>query len=298
MALTIRASQRQSHMLRPLWVVALQTLWLTLLLTFILCGNAQAQTDAATAEKLLRKSGLWEQLKDIPAQMRTGMGTAAGPGATALSAAELQRLERAVDLAYAAPRLRATAQRVVQAELKAAHVKPLLAWFDSVTGLAMTQWEEASGSTGDDPSARVQEGASRLGSMAPARRELLAALNKESRAAPAMANMSINTALGVQQGLLSAQPDRPGPTLAQMRAELEAQRAAMEEAFGGLMLALAAVTYEAASDAQLAAYLAFLQSPAGAHFTEVAEHALDQLFLEAGTELGRAMPGTREGANV
>ena len=293
MALTIRASQRQSHMLRPLWVVALQTF----LLTSILCGNAQAQTDAATAEKLLRKSGLWEQLKDIPTQMRTGM-SAAGQGATALSAAELQRLERAVDLAYAAPRLRATAQRVVQAELQAAHVKPLLAWFDSATGLAMTQWEEASGSTGDDPSARVQEGASRLGGMSPARRELLAALNKESRAAPAMVNMSINTALGVQQGLLSAQPDRPGPTLAQMRAELEAQRAAMEEAFGGLMLALAAVTYEAASDAQLAAYLAFLQSPAGAHFTEVAEHALDQLFLEAGTELGRAMPGMREGANV
>lgn len=259
---------------------------------------AGAQTDAATAETLLRKSGLWAQLASTAQQVRSGLADTAREQGAELTPTEVERLSRVIDAAYAAPRLRAAARRVVMRDLPRTAAPPLLAWFDSATGRLMTRLEEQSNAVDREPDASMREGARRLAAMGEGRRLLLERLMVESRASEAMAGMTINTALGVQQGLRSARPDLPGPGVDELRAALQGQRAQMEQAYAGFMLATAAAVYAEASDEQLQAYLRFHETDAGRVFTRVIERALDELFLEAATELGRALPGTKDQANT
>lgn len=119
-----------------------------------------------------------------------------------------------------------------------------------------------------------------------------------ARAAEVAALMTINTAVGVQQGLVAVQPGRAGPALEDLRAALEAQRPQLQEGFVAVLLAASALMHEPATEAQLTAYLDFLNSPAGRHFSAVMESVMDTLFLDAATDLGRVLPGTRENANT
>ena len=267
------------------------------LLLLMMSGTAWAQTDAATAETLLRKSGLWAQLAGIAQQVRAGMaGGAAEQGAT-LTDAEAARLDRAVDTAYAAPRLRVSVLRTLVREMPAMHVVSVLAWHDSAAGRVFTRMEEAA-SAADQDSDTMAQGAHRLAAMSEARRLLLERLMVESRAGEALAGMTINTALGVQQGLRSMRPDAPGPSADELRAVLQAQRPQLERAFGTMAVAAFAQVYAEASDEQLQAYLRFQETEAGRQFNRVMETAMDRMFLEAATELGRALPGTKDQANA
>ena len=261
-------------------------------------SSVWAQTDTRTAERLLRASGLWEQLKSVAQQVRAGMEAAAQQGGEEVTAAESARIGRAVDATYAPPRLRATATRVLARDLQASHVPALVAWYDSASGIAITRLEEAAASDARNADELLQAGATRLAAMPDARRNLLQQIMVSARAAEGAALMTINTAIGVQQGLAAAQPQREGPSADELRAVLEGQRTQLQEGFVAVVLASSALVYEPATDGQLAAYLAFLNSAAGRHFSEVMERAMDLLFLDAATDLGRALPGTRESANT
>lgn len=267
-------------------------------LLLMVCCPVWAQTDAATAEALLRKSGVWVQLAGIAHQVRAGMaGGAVEQGAT-LSEAEAARLHRAVDTAYAAPRLRASVLRTLMRDMPAAHVAPVLAWHDSATGRAITRMEEAASAADQDSGTMAQEGAHRLAAMSEARRLLLELLMVESRAGETLAGMTINTALGVQQGLRSLRPDAPGPTTDELRAMLQTQRPQLERAFSAMMMAASAQVYAEASDEQLQTYLRYQETEAGRQFNRVMEAAMDSMFLEAATELGRSLPSTKDQANA
>lgn len=273
--------------------------WAALSLLALCCSApASAQTDAGTAERLLRTSGLWEQLSSVAQQVRAGMEAAALQGGAALSSAEEARVARAVDTAYAAPRLRAAAVRVLVRDMQAQHVPAVVTWYGSDTGKSITKLEEAAAADTRNPDDLLAAGAARLAEATAARRDLLQQLMVAARAAEGAALMTINTAVGVQQGLAAVQPGRDGPSAEELRTALEAQRPQLQQGFAGVVLASSALTYDSASNGQLAAYLAFLTSAAGRHFSTVMEAALEQLFLDAATDLGRALPGTRENANT
>jgi hypothetical protein len=268
------------------------------LLLTLTCTLAWSQTDPATAERLLRRSGLWSQLEGMAPRLRAGMAQGAQQGGRELSAEETERLGRAVDVAYAAPRLRSTAMRSLTRHMPPEHVDAVEAWFASPVGAAITKMEESASDETSDPTQKLKEGAARLQGMASDRRALLRRIMQLSKAAETGAAMAINTALGVRQGLRSVRPDAPGPSEEEVRSMLEAQRPRMEQAFSAMAEASAAMVYEAANDEQLTLYARFLDSPPGRQFTDVVGQALDAVFLEAATVLGRAMPGTRDGSNT
>src|SRR5688500_14221567 len=94
-----KLEKRDNRMLKSL----LYPLFTVLILT--MGAGASAQTDAATAEALMRSSGLWKQLESVAPQMRVGLASAA-PQGSPLPAAEIERISRISDGAFAAPRLR------------------------------------------------------------------------------------------------------------------------------------------------------------------------------------------------
>jgi hypothetical protein len=247
---------------------------------------AVAQTDAATAQRLMRESGLWKQLEGVGPQAQSGIKATLSERRPPVGDAETERIVGIAGDAFAAARLRAVAQATLAKRTKATHVAALLAWFGSPSGRAVTKLEEDAAFDDRGAEAPAQDRAL-LESLPASRRALLKQLGDVTRSGEALANMTINTTLAVQLGALSATPNAPGPSPAELRKYLEAQRPRMVEALGQLAVAGYARMYASAPDADLARYIAFLRSPAGAHFTDVALRAVDAALVDAAGTLGR-----------
>ena len=265
--------------------------WAVSLLTMLLLapGQAFAQVDPGTAERLLRKSGLWAQLDGVAAQVRQGLVEAVAQGGRAPEPADAERLAAAASAAYAADRLRGVALRGVAQSLDPRQVKALFDWYDAPTGVRMTRLEEAAAADRRDSDAVIADGQARLQAMADDRRARLEALLQASGAIDATVSMTLNTVAGVRQGLASMLPPGEGPTPEATRALLAQQMPQLRPAFEQMLRPVMAAIYAEATDAQLADYTAFLRSPAGQHLNDLLQRVMDEAFLDAATELGRRL---------
>jgi hypothetical protein len=262
--------------------------WLLLLLAC--AGAAQAQVSAATAEQLLRKSGLWQQLESMGPQMRDSLDQGLKEAGDEIQPATRQRLMAAADTAFAAERMRASALRVVSAGTRQPYVAPLLGWFDSPAGRRIALAEEAAAKDATEPTVQAQRGMELLNAAAPARRELMAQVVEASRAARSLTDIVINIAVAVRGAILAAEPAAKGPTAAALRAELEAQRPQLLEAFRGFAWASFAVVYQQLPDDDLRAYVQLMGTSAGEHFNDVGESAIETAMLDAIGALGKPRP--------
>lgn len=269
-----------------------------IVLALMLLPAAQAETDNTTAESLMQRSGLWEQLAGIGPQARAGVLASVAQSGAKPSAAELERLTRAADAAFDADRLRGTARGAIARGLEAQHLPALLRWYASAPGLAMTKLEEASATDTREPPAMMQAGTALLQRMPEDRRLLLAEMVQATKAPEAMVQLVIGTSLAAYRGAASVNPGTPGMTLAELRALLESQRPQMLKAYAALALAGMALTYEAAATGELGAYLDFLKSDAGRHFSDLGNAAIDAAMVEASADFGRRLPGSRDQAHT
>ncbi|NML44585.1 hypothetical protein HHL11_12535 [Ramlibacter sp. G-1-2-2] len=259
---------------------------------------ARADIDRPAAESLVRKSGIWEQVGNLAPQVEAEVLQGFAQAGVEPADSEKARIARAVETAYAPERLRDKCTAVVAEELEARHLEALQRWFDSPDGQAITRAEEASSQGEDDPRAAMQEGMALLRQMPAARRKLLQNLMAATRAAEAMVQLSIGTAIAVQIGAASAQPGAPAPSADQLKDMLETQRPEMVEASAAITLALFARTYATVPAERLRRYLSFVRTPAGTRFNDVSFDAVDAALTDAAREMGRRLPGTRDSNNI
>lgn len=261
-------------------LLALWLLWPTL---------AVAQVDPGSAERLLRKSGLWVQLESVAAQVKDGLVEGAAQSGRAPAPAEAERLQAAATAAFAVERLRGVALRLVSQELDSAHLKALFAWYDAPTGVLMTRLEEQSAADKRETEVVMADGTARLQAMSAERRGHIDALVQASGSVDSALSMTLNTVAGVRQGLASVMPPGEAPSPEATRALLAEQLPRLRPAYEQLLRAITAVAYASASDAQLVEYVAFLRTPAGQHLNDVMQRVLDAAFLDGATELGRRL---------
>lgn len=262
-------------------------------------GVGMAQVSKSAAEGLMRKSGLWEQLGSIAPQMETGLPSMAEQAESKLSPAELKQLGQAFAVAYSPMHLRTAAQGVLSAGLSPADLPKLAAWYDSEDGQAVTRAEEAAAARSGETQARLQEGVQSLGKVSAERQALLTRLIEVSQMVEFAVDITINSAVGMHEGLAKAQPKGSAKFSAKaLRDLLEKQRPQMTKGFGSMVLALCAGTYEGVDDARLGRYVDFLSSPQGSAYTELSLSAVNKAFVQAGHALGRSMPAVKSNANL
>lgn len=291
---------RQAHAGRAFGarLLPLLALLASTVLALMLPRGALAQTDAATAESLLKKSGLWSQLADIGPQVRASLGQALQQAGRTPTVSESHRLDDAVAAAYAPERLRERARRALEQDLLARHVPPLLAWLDSENGQRITQLEEQASAESTPPEVSVQRGVAILRESGAARRGMLERLVKATRMPEAITDLTIATVVATRNGVAAAAPELPGPTESELRQRLAEQRGAMIGSFTPLSMALSARTYAPLADRELEAYVRFIETDSGQHFNDVTLKAFIGTLSEAAAELGRRLPGTRDGSNT
>lgn len=272
--------------------------WLLVAMPFFVAAPALAQDRNRTAEELLHKCGLWEQLAAIEPQVLAGMAQGAGDGLAQLSAPERARLEKVVKASYSAPRLRASATRIVAKGLSERHLSNLRSWYESPVGLAITRAEEQSASSQADPSEQLAQGMEVLSKSSPQRRALLNDLIRESKATEVTVETILNTSIAMLRGVAAANPDTPAPSPAEIKQMFEAGRPALLKRYAQLNAVSFARTYQSVSDADLGRYRAFMASPSGRHFNALVMQALNGALTEAGEGFGRNLASTKDSANL
>lgn len=249
---------------------------------------ALAEVPVATAEALMRKSGIWSQLGDVAAQVKAGLAQSSQDGS--LPREEIQRLERIADDAFAASRLRDSVLQALSREVTAVQSADALQWYDSPAGKQITAMEEAFSSSFDDLNRVMADGNKALSKASAKRQSLLTQTVKASRAAEAMASMQMNITVGILQGLANAMPGPSKRSTADLRKGLEANRPQMVAANRGVALSMSALTYLPANDSVLEQYLRFLSSKSGTELCASMMDALDQTLSKAAQRLGSAIP--------
>lgn len=256
--------------------------------------GAWAQIEPAVAESLMKKSGLWQQLAEIPAQMRAGVMGAVAEGARKKpSAKELARVAQAVDIAYAADRLQAFSRSRLASGMDINDLPALEAWFDSTLGGQISRLEEASAADQREPALQMQEGMALLQAQDATRRALLNEMVVVTRSAEMFANLATDVALSTHGITSVIGPQAQGPTLSQLQAALQAQRPQMLQGYSALAAAGFARVYATLPTEELAQYLGFLKSDAGRRYTDIGMRAVGDALMDSSTELLRRLTGTQ-----
>lgn len=282
---------------------AMRFAWQSLLLAGLLLAGAaaRAQIDEAAAERLMRSSGLWEQLGATAAGARAGIEAAHRNRLTPLSAEEVQRLLHATDAAFAAETLRPAVRKALAARVAPSHLGAIETWLGSEPGRRITSIEVAASRPDRDSDRVIRSGIARLAEATEGRKRLIDDLVDATRVAEAITNMTINVAVAVQRGMASVQlepavppppaaPVPPVPPVAALREGFAGQRTQMLQTYRGMSRALFADIYHALPDAELAGYLDFLRSAAGWQFLDATLQAMEQALVGAAEGLGTRLP--------
>ena len=261
-------------------------------------ASAQAGTDSATAEALMRKSGLWNQLSGFAPQIRAGFIAAASTSKQGMSTQEAERIAKVIDSAYSSERLRTASLKVFAAELDEARISPLTRWFDGPLGKKIAKLDIAASEDISDPREQISQGEDLLRSMPKARRAEIEAFVRASHVAELMAEMSIETSVAVVEGVASSAPGASRTPARDLRKMIQAQRPQMEAGLNAMSAAVYARAYNSLSIEEIKRYVRFLKSDAGRHLNAAGTKAVSAAMREGATELGRMLYRTKDKANT
>lgn len=261
----------------------------------ILAGALAVQAavpDPARIEQLMRKSGLWEQLGAMQAQVREGIAAGrsgdAGKDEKRLDDADFAKLLTLASNAFSPERLRtATSTRLAQ-ELSDEDVSELLVFVESDLGQRFTRAEEAVASL--DPG-KLESGAkAALASASGKRKALLRRMIVVLRADEIAADMVGNMATAIMFGISASLPEADAETaMERSRRQSAAQRPQVVAYFKEFTYRQAAYAYREIGDADLEKYVAFNETPVARHFNEATSRALDYAVVQCSLQLGRAI---------
>jgi len=251
---------RTHRRLRPAGLLA------SLLAACLASAGVRAGTDAG---ELYRLSGLAGQNQGNHAQLATMLGEAA-EGSFDPDAA---LIVRAVTAHFAPAALRAEAVRLIEAAWDSAAAQRAAQWLESELGRRVTALEERSTST--EALAGLAAFIERLEAQPPPEervalvRRLLAAYGGIEFVVEA----NLATSLAFFAGLNELMPDAERDTLEDIRAFVEAGRSGMRASMQQRIVPVYLYTYAPLTNAELAAYVDFLESPAGRWYVDATSAA-------------------------
>jgi hypothetical protein len=272
----------------------------SLALSTLLCLSltTHAEVPSQTAESLMHKSGLWQQLGAVAPQVRAGFVASAERSPKPPSASEMARVLKVFEHAYSPARLRAASLLVLAKNLDAQRVPEVEHWLDSPLGVKVSQMEAAASADTTAQEAQVNEGAALLRNMPRARREVFTEFIAVTRTAELLAELAIETTVASVQGLASATPDAQPVSPAELRQALDARKPQLEAAMAAQAMLAYARSYAALPTEDLKRYVQFLKTAAGSHFNAVGFAAFMEALKEGAAESGRRLPGAKDDSNT
>ncbi|MDP2007954.1 MAG: hypothetical protein Q8K45_19980 [Rubrivivax sp.] len=244
---------------------------------------AQAQISEPQAEQLMRLSGQWEQLASMATQMQEGLVQGLSTGEKPAPPELVQRVKVAATRAFGVEPFRATARRSLAESVRLNYLPELMRWYQSPVArrISQTEADKTAAKAEGDLKQRTQAGMALVQAATPERQQLLLKLVEVTRAPSMGVDLVINMWVALPVTLARFDPQAPRVNETELRGVFEAQRPQLLTAFETLSLASMATTYQSLPDDALAAYVAFMATSAGEHYTDLGTRAFEAAILGA-----------------
>jgi hypothetical protein len=262
------------------------------LLALACAGAATAQkVDDKRVHELFVKSGLEQLMQEIPAIFQSGMDPAfeQDQNLRKLPRSALQGIREAAAEAYSPQKTTGVMMKSIGGKMSAADIASVLKWLDSPIGRKCTNLEKDSATA---------EGVSQMSQFAqkiqktpppPERLKLIAELDRVTNATATAVEMFMNTNLAVATAVTLSLPQDTRRPIAQIKKELEDNRAAIEKALQAQTQVGMLYTYRTLTDKEIRRYIDFSDSPAGKKFNSVSIEAFQHAMIQCGIDFGKAV---------
>ena len=258
---------------------------LLLVVGIVAAASGSAEVVATDVSRLMAASGVAAQMQAVPEIVLDQVESSAAFGR--LSQFDRRRLREAVLASHRADRLVESVQRSLERDLDAHEVDTVLGWLESPLGRRITALEVAV-TTVEAARGGFRGGAALQPSMSQERRALL---NRFSQAVRGLE-------FGVEHGMAYASTvlrtltllvDQKALSAERARRFLEGQRPQIKARAREMLANQFALTYQDLSDAQLAEYVEFAETPAAKRYQEAVGKAVGESLVQAGEELFRLL---------
>lgn len=246
---------------------------------------AAAQASSDRALQLFRLSGMDRQLGSIAGVIEQQIGSE-----PSIPDALRPTLAQAVRDAYAPEPLRGVALSHLRPRLASGPLDAVMQWLGSERGRRITQVEEAASTPAAQ--ARMAEFAATLQANPPKpeRLALIRRLDAATRATDFATDLSMRVAVAVARGLVAAQAS--SLPASDLDAALEAHRGPMRTGAQRMVLLTFLYTYRDLSDADVSAYVEFMESVPGQWYNDATSSAFIASLDYAASRLTRNLAAT------
>lgn len=259
-------------------------------LVAILCAASAAHcvaaVDATDAERLLRRSGLWNQTDALAEAVAGGFaGAHLQPGST-LTEQDGKRLGQLASRVFTAAELRAEMLRAVASTLTSEDVKAAESWYTSSLGRRITAMEERAATEQADVAATKTKASAAMAGASAKRQQQLVALDEAARVSEQTSAIMLNMAFALAYGVAKANNPVLTVDFKAVRSLLANQLAPMLAELRTDTPKLFALTYAALDDEELKAYIEFNRSPAAVKYNAAVIEGMDRSFVQLSLKLG------------
>lgn len=250
-----------------------------------------AHAQGRRIEELTRKSGLWDQVTQMRAQMKHGVSEArrqakAG-GKDLLDDEAFARLNASIDRTFAPEALRESMTLYMEDYVAPADEADVLKWLSSDLGARFTRMEVEAGTVPEIQKAEAEAPKIRA-ALSKARLEKYQRLAAALDAGNSTATLTINLTSAIVYGVSLVTPDTDANAAANaIRRRMELQRAEMVKYFAERSLLTYSYVYRNATDAQMEAYVRFAESASARRYHAAGIRSLDETISQAALAMGQ-----------
>ena len=270
-----------------------------ILLLVPLCSHA-ADRDNAMVQELFSKSGLEKQLNHLPLSIQAAFEQAEQQVRylRSLPKRVTEIIKTQARESFRPESLKPIILGELAGKLSSSDMRKVLAWLNTPLGKKCTRLEEAASSP--EAYAEIQEYAASLKKTAPTATRLDAL--KKFDSAARITETGIDTVMSMQVAVAFAitatLPTEQQMSLERIAAEIEKNRPEIEPDIAAQTLVSLLYTYRSLTDAELREYTAFVSSPAGVKYHDIASDALKKAIMNGsfawGTAIGEALKEERK----
>jgi len=265
--------------------------FITVAVLIAACAATVATAQNRRIEELTRKSGLWEQVTQMRAQMKAGVMEARrharASGQNLLDDESLAKLTAAIDRSFAPEVLRETMTLYMEEYVTPEDEVEVLRWLSSDLGSRFTRMEVAAGEVAEIRKAEAEAPKLRAALSKP-RLEKYQRLASSLDAGNTTVLLTINLTSAIVYGVSLVTPGTDADGAAkEIRRRMETQRAEMVKYFADRSIQTYSYVYRNANDEQMETYVKFAESPAARRYHAAGIRALDQTISQAAIALGQ-----------
>ncbi|HEV8242642.1 MAG TPA: hypothetical protein VGQ07_01490 [Nitrospirales bacterium] len=244
---------------------------------------AEIPTKEVLAPKLMKLSGMEEQIRQIPPQILSSLAEQKGQ----MPADTYASFSQAMRGAFSAEQIEKSAVKQATANLTVEIMQKALDWLESGLGRKITSLEEAASTPHAVQQIQALAGRLKSVSLPPHRLELIQRLDSATQATDLSLSITETAMMAVATALDAIQPKELQVGTDTLKKQLEQQRPQLRQNILSMTTAAGLFAYQTLSDVELDRYIEFLESAAGKQYQTGMNAALKGALAEASERAGK-----------